>query len=81
MLHISFRLLSKKEKKMKKIFSSMVCCTSWTECVSLVWHIAQLTETKVFSYYPKWKTSQNSKNTFFSPQDVPAQLASDSLCT
>lgn len=63
-------------KKVKKIFSSMVCCTGWTEYVFLVWHIVVLTGTKVLSYYPKWKASQDGKNIFFPLKRVPAQLAS-----
>lgn len=38
--------------------------TSWTEYVCLAWHIVTLTETKLLSYYPKWKASQNGKNIF-----------------
>lgn len=65
---MSLRLF-KLKKKVKKIFSGMVCCTGWTEYIFLVWPIVALAETKVFSYYPKWKVSQDENNIFFPPQE------------
>lgn len=72
---MSLRLF-KMKKKVKKIFSGMVCCTGWTEYIFLVWHIVALAETKVFSHYPKWKVSQDENNIFFfHTKRVPVQLA------